>query len=141
MTQGTDSPRRRLIAAALAERPEEVVETTLGLWSRFAPELTAVVGAGGFMSLYSRSVKLTGGRYPWVLSELSKPTCGDGLSELRACLGHQTPAQAHLASEDLLNVFFDLLASLIGESLTGQILDSAWSSPAPEMPMRNLQNE
>jgi len=141
MTQRTDSPRRKLIAAALAVRPEEVVETTLSLWSRLAPELTAVVGAGGFMSLYSRSVKVTGGRYSWLLSEIAKPNYADGLSELRARLGHQTPAQAHLASEDLLNVFFDLLVSLIGESLTSQILDSAWSPPAPEVPLRNLQNE
>ena len=134
MTQGLDHSRRKLIAAALAERPEAVVEITLGLWNRFAPELIAVVGAGGFKSLYSRSIKISSGRFPWLSVELVTPTYLNEFSRLEARLGLRTSAEAHLASEDLLNVFFDLLASLIGESLTSQIMNSAWSPLAPEVP-------
>ena len=134
MTQAPDHPRRKLIAAVLAERPEAVVDVAIALWNRLAPELIAIVGEGGFRPLYARSVRLAAGRFPWLSPELAMPAHSDSFSQLRAQLCVRTPAEAHLASQDLFNVFFDLLASLIGESLTNQILSFAWSPLAPEIP-------
>ena len=134
MTPAPDYSRRELIAAALAERPEAVVLVSIALWNSFAPELIAIIGAGGFKSLYTRSVKVASGRFPWLLAELAMPGYTDEFFELRSCLSGQPLAEAALASEELFNKFFDLLASLIGESLTNQILSSAWSPRASEIP-------
>lgn len=140
MTSAPDHPRRKMMAAALAERPEAVVEISIWFWNRLAPELIAIVGTGGFRPLYARSVKLAGKRFPWLSSGLATPDYAGEFSELRSRLGGQSLAEAALASEDLFNVFFDLLASLIGESLTNQILNSAWNLQAPEMPKRSSHN-
>ena len=134
MTPASDYSRRELIAAALAERPEAVVHVSIALWNSFAPELIAIIGAGGFNSLYTRSVKVASGRFPWLSSELAMLGYANEFFELRSRLSGQSLAEAALASEELLNKFFDLLASLIGESLTNQILSSAWSPRASEIP-------
>jgi hypothetical protein len=63
---------------------------------------------------------------------------GNGFSELRSQLGAQPLAEARLASEDLFNLFFDMVASLIGEDLTNHILRSAWSRKAPDLPEKEL---
>lgn len=133
-----DSLRRQMIDAALTSDPEAVVQTTLRLWSRLAPELIVIIGKGGFKPLYARSVRLTGVRYPWMLQGAA-PTLGDQrFAPLQAHLEAQEVAQAVQASTALFNTFLDLLASLIGEALTTHLLYSAWRQETSEIPAKDF---
>ena len=132
MTQVPEPLRRVRIATELARRPEAIVDETVALWHKLAPELISIIGEGGFRPLYSRSVRLAGRRFPWLSHGLAMPSHGNDFAELKSRLELQSTDEAHLASEELFNVFFDMLASLIGDALTNHILISAWARNTPD---------
>ena len=56
----------------------------------------------------------------------------DPLANLRASLEAIDPVVGTAASFALLVTFTELLATLIGESLTDRLLDPVWAPPKPE---------
>jgi hypothetical protein len=89
--------------------------------------LRPVIGQGGFDALYTRCLYLTGVGHPWLTpaSELlvAQSTAAD-LVALRPLLARQSRAQAAAGGVALLQTLDNLLASLIGASLTEQLLGS-----------------
>ena len=135
MTDDLPGPgRRQLIKAALAHRPETVAVATIQLWKLLAPTLITIIGEGGFQPLYCRSIRLTSKRFPWLSPDAVMLSRWDNFSELGTRLSQRPGPEAVLASETLFNVFFDLLASLIGEDLTTHFLRRAWSPGDFESP-------
>ncbi len=134
----TENSRRQLIASALTQHPDAVVQTTVRLWRQLAPELISIIGEGGFKPLYARSIRLASRQYPWMAHDATKAAGQDGFAELQACLQGQDASQANLASLALFTVFLDVLASLIGEELTTHLLHSAWSKETSETPAKDL---
>jgi len=88
--------------------------------------LCPVIGGRGFGALYSRCLHLTGLDYPW-LAGVREPvgTPGD-FSALGRALAQQSSAQSMAGAVALLQKLSELLNSLIGISLTRQLLGSAW---------------
>lgn len=134
----TENSRRQLIASALTQHPDSVVQTTVRLWRQLAPELISIIGEGGFKPLYARSIRLASRQYPWLAQGAIKPAGQEGFAELQACLQGQDRAQARLASLALFTIFLDVLASLIGEELTTHLLHLAWSKETSETPAKDL---
>ncbi|HEY9099318.1 MAG TPA: hypothetical protein VIN38_10645 [Thiobacillus sp.] len=100
------------------------------LWEQMSSRIISIIGAGGFHSLYARSLFMTQSHFPWLTAD-ALPTQADQLfAQLKKCLGSQPPAQASAANSLLLVTFTDILASLIGEALTTSILRSAWEADA-----------
>lgn len=139
--------RQQVVHHAVSRDAGAVLVTSLHLWQCLAQELSAIIGEGGFHSMYARSLHLSGARFAFLpLPKLgnttperddSEKSAGDiapGISRdqagqfapLIAALAAQPLQQASLASIDLLCTFIDLLALLIGEHLTSTILRSAW---------------
>lgn len=133
--------RQQLIRGLIAEPPENVVSVAIGLWEQLSGQIVAIVGQGGFDSLYARSLFLSQSTFPWLGASALAAQTGRGFADLKISFEGQTPAQAAAANSLLLFTFTDILAALIGEQLTSRILRSAWSSNAQNTVRTELQND
>ena len=114
-----------MIRRARLRQPEAGNDVTIVLWQRLAAELVTLIGEGGFQSLYARSLKLERRDWPWLAADDSMAS---GFAGLKASLQARPPGQAASASSALLGTLIDLLALLIGEQLTINLLRTAWGS-------------
>lgn len=129
MTTATEmSLRHQIIDGVMAQRTE--ADAAIDLWEQMATQLIALVGEGGFNSLYARSVFLTRLTFPWLAAGALPPQADQPFAGLKTSLEGHTPAQAGEANRLLLITFTDILASLIGEQLTNNILRMAWGIEA-----------
>ena len=135
----TDQLLYQISEAALARHPGAVVDATIHLWRKLAPELIPIIGERGFETLYSRSIRLACAQYPWMKQGGEELPDNNDFSQLRQCLQTQDDAQASQASMALFTIFFDTLASLIGEALTKHLLRSAWGQETSEIRKENFQ--
>jgi hypothetical protein len=126
-----DAQRQQLIHAAMASRVGEVPDVALQLWPLLSLQLASIIGEGGFKSLYDRSLYLTRTTHPWLMSVESSDSLDNRFAELKASLASADADEAGKASHMLILTFTNILASLIGEHLTIDILKSAWGNRAP----------
>ena len=139
----SDILRQKIIKSLIAQPTEKVADSAIDLWEQLAAQIISIVGEGGFNSLYARSVFLTQSTFPWLPAcSLSSQTHHDHrFAELKASFEAQTSAQADAANSQLLIVFTDILASLIGEDLTNRMLRSAWGNDASYKAGKEFKNE
>jgi hypothetical protein len=135
-----DPLRHQIIDSLMAQHPEGADAVSV-LWEKLATEVSSIVGAGGFDSLYARSVFLAQSRFPWLAADSSSAQAGHRFASLKTSLATQTPAHASEANRLLLVTFTDIVASLIGEALTTGILRSAWGNVAADTNGKELKNE
>lgn len=133
--------RQQLIQGLTVAPTENVVSAAIGLWEQLSGQIVAIVGQGGFDSLYARSLFLSQSTFPWLGASAVSAQTGRGFTELKTSFEGQTPAQAVAANSLLLVTFTDILAALIGEQLTNRILLSAWSNHAQDTVGREIQND
>jgi hypothetical protein len=133
--------RHRSIERLVSQSRARAFETLVTLWNPLATQIIAIVGAGGFDSLYARSVYLTQLRFSWLAADCDTPTEDSGFANLTTSLDSATPELAHAANCLLLITFTDLFASLVGEPLTVRVLDSAWGTDASEPVEKDKNNE
>lgn len=89
-----------------------------------------MIGQRGSAALYQRSLHLARADYPWLGAAYEGAAERGEFDALRSALAQQTPEHAAAAHDSLLQTFIDLLADLIGESLTQRLLQAAWDSPS-----------
>jgi len=127
---------REAIRQALAEHAgadpdaRALAEATLSIWEQVASRLVPVIGARGVDALFSRSLHLTSAAFPWlaVVGEQGRPDAQR--AGLKARLAGRETEAATAAGYALLVTFTELLASLIGEALTGRLLGPVWAVPS-----------
>ena len=124
MTTTGMSLRHQIIDGVMAQHTE--VDAAIELWEQMATQLIALVGEEGFNSLYARSVFLTRSTFPWLAASSLSLRTDHRFANLKNSLEGQTPAHVVKANRLLLITFTDILASLIGEQLTNNILRMAW---------------
>jgi hypothetical protein len=135
----TPDPLRHQIIDSLMARHPEGADAAIVLWEKLATEVISIVGEGGFDSLYARSVFLSQSRFPWLAAGPSAPQAAHRFAPLKTSLAAQTPVQAGEANRLLLTTFTDIVASLIGETLTTGILRSAWGNAAADKNGKELK--
>lgn len=113
----------------------------INLWEPMAAQIIMIVGDGGFNSLYLRALSLTQPTFPWLAPTSPPSQAANRFTELAKCLEGQPPGQARTANNLLLTTFTDILATLIGEDLTIQLLRSAWGIEASDGHWREGKNE
>lgn len=128
----SDLQRHQIIKSLMAQHTEKVADAAIDLWERMATQIIAIVGEGGFDSLYVRSVFHTRIAFSWLAAGALPPQADQRFAGLKMSLDGQTPAQAGEANCLLLINFTDILSSLIGEQLTTHILRSAWGIDASD---------
>ena len=130
--ESRDGPRRRWIEAAIAGHTGDVADIASELWLPLAAQLTSLLGQGGVNSLYFRSLHLCRRTFPWLLAGDGSPFARFELADLRASLASRSVAEANQALVALLSTFTDVLAAVIGDALTDDILRSSWGEPSNE---------
>ena len=131
--------RHQIIESLTVAATENAADTAIALWEQMTTQIIAIVGVGGFNSLYARSIFLSQSRYPWLSdSEVSIPA-DQRFAALKSSLAGQPPAEAIEANTRLLCTFTDILATLIGEALTSSILRSAWGDDASSFSDQGVQ--
>ena len=116
----------RSIPASVAD-PQGIADAAVAVWTAIDAALSPVIGGRGNAALYKRSLHLARAQYPWLAAAYEGAVQPGDYSALRAALAGQTATDASQAHEALLRIFNDLLADLIGRSLTKRLLQAAWS--------------
>lgn len=115
-----------------------IAEAVLTAWHEMAAQLKPLIGERGVNVLFRRSLYLTRTSF----SGLEIPEGGGDnaalLANLKADLGGRETADAFEAGLSLLATFTELLATLIGESLTGRLLSAALDPQSPAINKENL---
>jgi hypothetical protein len=107
---------------------KQVAEIVASAFRGIDQVLMPIIGQRGVAALYKRSVHLAGQAYPWL------PRLGEGVhtamdvSALTTELALQSAAVAAAAGGLLLQTFCELLTSLIGASLSNQLLRTVWAT-------------
>jgi len=106
-----------------------VADHVVAVWQQVEDALTPIIGQRGVAALYKRSLHLVAPDHPWLarLKEADPPAVD--AAALRSALAQQDAAAAAAGGGALLQTFQELLASLVGPSLTGRLLAAAWALP------------
>ena len=114
----------------------QITDAIVSTWQTIDTALAPVIGTKGVAALYGRSLYLTVPGHPWLAALYTKDDTPMDLVHLRTVLAQQGSSAAAAAGGAHLQSLHELLASLIGPSLTGQLLRAAWDNPfersAPE---------
>lgn len=133
------------IAAALAHRAgvganaAQMADAIVLAWRAIEAALGPVVGKGGVAALYKRSLYLTDPAHPWLagLHEGVQPELD--LAALKVLLAQQASAATAAAGGGaVLDKFHELLATLVGPSLTERLLRAVWEDIFNIPPARDL---
>ena len=126
---------REAIRTVLAQRAGglsdagRIARATSDTWSRMADQLVPVVGTLGVEALFKRSVQLTSAAFPWMTPPGEEADGASLPARVTTLLAGREPDTAAQAGYSLLTTFTELLATLIGHSLTKRLLAPAWTSP------------
>ncbi len=120
--------RHQRIKYLVARHTGDAASAAVDLWVQMAIQIVSIIGENGFHSLYARSVLLAQPQFPWLIIDSPLTEGIDRFAELKKCYAGQIPAQTNEANGLLLINFTDILASIIGEQLTGNILRLAWGN-------------
>lgn len=108
--------------------PQGIADAAVAVWAAIDEALSPVIGPRGNSALYKRSLHLARVQHPWLALAYEGAVQPGDYSALRSALAQQSATEASQAHDALLRIFHDLLADLIGRSLTRRLLQAAWSS-------------
>ena len=106
-----------------------LADLAVSIWHRVDTVLSSVFGRHGMSALFRRSLYLARAHYPWLEEVSPGATAANDFDALRAVLAQRAPSVALAANALLLKTFCDLLAKLIGESLSQNLLQPVWLHP------------
>lgn len=112
-----DSPDALAIARAASE-----------VWLLMTARLIPVIGDNGVESILNQSLRLTGIVFPWLAD--SNPALGHAAfpARIMELMAGREAIVALQATSFLLITFTELLATLIGNSLTRRLLTPVWDA-------------
>jgi hypothetical protein len=102
--------------------PLAAADAAVAAWEQIETLLSPVLGSRGVAALYKRSLHLTLAGRPWLAPAYEGPLAPGDFAALHATLAAQDGAAAAAGSAELMANFRELLASLIGETLTDKLL-------------------
>jgi hypothetical protein len=136
MPTGDGNLLREAIRTTLAHRTgrlpdaDATAEAAAATWRLVAVQLVPVIGARGLDVLFNRALHETSAAFPWLAVAVDRGGHASLLPNLMACLAGQDTSTAAEASNTLLLTFTELLATLIGQSLTTRLLAPVWARPS-----------
>lgn len=136
-----DLQRHRLIKTLSAKANGETADTVITLWEQMATKIISIVGEKGFQSLYVRSIILNASKFSCLSAYDPKSEINNQFTELKLCFEKQNSNQIIEVNNQLLITLTDILASLIGEPLTTNILCMAWGDEASDTVAKEFNNE
>ena len=116
----------------------ETAAAALALWQSIAASLTPILGPQGFAALCKRSLHLAAVHHAWLSALPADPLALMDGEAVRSAIAQQGDEEAARGAQAFFLAFHDLLATLIGSSLTERLLRMAWPQasrgpPPPEI--------
>jgi len=133
---GPPSPR---LIAPLADRigddadAARIAEAIALFWCDVDRDLSPIVGRRGVTALFERSLQLTAAAHPGLAAWRAGHELPADPSALKALVAGQADADAVLLGNAFGHAFRELLASLIGPSLSERLLRAAWGPPTSDL--------
>lgn len=125
-----DADQNGLIAAALLSRGEGTTEglaaAVTRAWTSIERDLAPIIGTAGVAAMYRRSLHLCARSHPVLAVALEPARRNLDSAPLCTALTGLDPSAAAAMAADLLLTFRDLLARMVGPSLTDCLLRSTW---------------
>lgn len=118
----------------------EIVDDIVLTWQRIDAALSPIIGQTGVAALYKRSAYLSTQSHPWLTGTHEGVRTVVDLAALKSALAQQSNADAAAAGGAVLELFYELLAGLVGPALTEQLLHSVWTNSF-SAPRRTQLNE
>jgi hypothetical protein len=109
---------------------KQIAAAVLAIWGEIDDALTPIVGPLGLVALYRRTVHLATAQHPWLAGRDEGVLTDTDPAVLKSVLAQRSSAEAAAGASTFLNTFHELLASLIGPSLTKRLLRSVWEPPS-----------
>lgn len=152
----TESQQGPQIAATLMREvgrgadAAHIADAIVSRWLALESALAPILGRKGVAAIYKRSLYLAGRDYPWLAAAYEGTQEGGdftapapavlGLPILRSVLTQQSSADAAAGGGALLQIFHELLASLIGPSLTERLLRPVWAESSSGSPAQDTSS-
>jgi hypothetical protein len=139
-----ESTESHQILASLARRVERgagaahIADLIASTWEEVELALTPIIGQQGVIALYGRSLHLTASTYSWLAGIRESMPPKVDLAALKSVLSQQSSSDAAAAGGALLQTFYEVLASLVGSSLTERLLRSAWAHCLCDSPPQDI---
>lgn len=133
----TESEEGRRIVASLALRVkhvadiDRVADVIITMLRDTDASLVPIIGPKGVAALYRRSLHLSTSLHPCLLDTyipLADPLDLIDLIDLKAILIQQNRNDAIFFGEELLKALYELLATLIGSSLSRRLVLDVWDN-------------
>ncbi|HVI56305.1 MAG TPA: hypothetical protein VM621_14775 [Luteibacter sp.] len=99
-----------------------LAEEVVGVWRQIQGVLTPILGRRGMTVLFKRALSVTGKAVPWLAAVDEQSMTEMDLDALRAACAAQPTNVVVDGARAFFKSFYDLLSSLIGASLTAQLL-------------------
>lgn len=119
----------------------EITEVVLDAWVRMGEALAPVLGSGAVKMLRQRTLHLTAGKIRFLTEGPGGLPEATDLDALRRLLERQSGADAIVGGSALLQTLLDLLASLIGSSLTERLLRPVWANLLSGVAAKDFRHE
>jgi hypothetical protein len=116
--------------AGLAKTVHAIILTLQDMDAALRP----IIGQQGGAALYRRSLNLCVSTHPRLAGICGTVPAGMDLIALKSVLDEQSEADALFFGEVLLTTFYELLITLIGASLTAQLLRGVWEPSLSDTP-------
>ena len=117
-------------AAADGADARQIADIAVATWRAIDAALSPVIGPRGSAALYKRSLHLARADYPWLAAAYEGAVHPGDFAALHTALAQRDAPGAAAAQDAVLKIFHDLLADLIGRSLTQRLLQSVWQPPS-----------
>lgn len=138
----TLSEESRQIVASLAYRVGPtadiagIAEAIISILQDMDAALTPIIGQQGVVALLRRSLLLSASKHTRLAGTYERVQVTPDLIGLKTVLIEQSEADALFFGEVLLITFYTLLTSLIGPSLTAQLLRNVWEPSLSDTPLQ-----
>ncbi|MGB3462419.1 MAG: hypothetical protein WBA33_10690 [Rhodanobacter lindaniclasticus] len=111
----------------------ELAEFVVSAWQTIEASLTPIVGQRSVATLYKRSCYLASREHLWLMDIHQGMQTTMNLAALQSALLQQSSAEIAAGAGRALQMFYEVLANLLGASLTERLLQSVWADllPAP----------
>ena len=109
----------------------------VGILQEIDAVMTPIIGQGGAAALYRRCLFLTSSLHPWLVDTHKGVQTTINFAALQVLLAQQDSSAAISAGDHLLQRFYELLATLVGPSLTERLLRSVWENSSSGPPAQD----
>lgn len=139
-----ESEEGRQIVASLARRVgnttdiEHVADGIVATLQDVNTTLIPIIGPKGVAALHRRSLHLCTSLHPRLAGTYESLVVAMDLIELKSLLIQQTPADALFFGAQLIKAFDELLATLIGPSLTARLLRAVWENSSSDTSAQDI---